>query len=47
MFLKDLSSLSIDSSRTSNSLCIGPSKLSGPIAADYGYESEEEKNRRK
>ena len=47
IFLKEMSSLNLSSSRSVfKDYCEGPSKISGPIASNFGYESEEEKNRR-
>ena len=45
-FLKEFTSLSLSSARSTASICEGPSKISGPIAPDFGYESDQEKNRR-
>ena len=44
MFLKEPSFESI-SARSNNSLCEGPSKISGPIVSHFGYENENEKSR--
>ena len=37
-------SFSAMSNPMNRSLCEGPSKISGPIAAHYGYENETDKN---
>jgi hypothetical protein len=46
IFLNKFNSISISSAR-SNSVCEGPSKISGPIASNFGFESEEEKARKR